>query len=307
MKAVTLVQQGIETELLMMKMIAIFSSLVLLGFVGKATANDIHFCDSCTQTQRGVLATQLTSGLGQVYIGDRTTGVPYLYTVNTVNGPVSVAPPGIQEQPVSQADADQFAIYSSVYRSYGNIGTLNVKIDLANGTVAPSSVSRMVEVASDESSAFASAFDVRREGATRQQVIQWLENDWQVPNTGENFIFFIQQVLSNAYKWRSSEDYSIRIDTTFNDKSRAIFAYDSAKRAIVYVEAYDSAGNLIGTSSSEPINVDYSSYESPGAASRPDYQRGIDWLTSSGAATISGGTVTVGSGTVLVGDVVQVK
>lgn len=134
-----------------------------------------------------------------------------------------------------------------------------------------------------------------------------LKNDWQVPNTGENFIFFIQQVLSNAYKWRSSEDYSIRIDTTFNDKSRAIFAYDSAKRAIVYVEAYDSAGNLIGTSSSEPINVDYSSYESPGAASRPDYQRGIDWLTSSGAATISGGTVTVGSGTVLVGDVVQVK
>ncbi|MBD3956602.1 hypothetical protein GUH95_15865, partial [Xanthomonas citri pv. citri] len=57
----------------------------------------------------------------------------------------------------------------------------------------------------------------------------------------------------------------------------------------------------------QPINVDYSSYESPGAASRPDYQRGIDWLTSSGAATISGGTVTVGSGTVLVGDVVQVK
>lgn len=68
-----------------------------------------------------------------------------------------------------------------------------------------------------------------------------------------------------------------------------------------------SAGNLIGTSSNEPINVDYSSYESPDAASRPDYQRGIDWLTSSGAATISGGTVTVGSGTVLVGDVVQVK
>ncbi|UKR54116.1 hypothetical protein K4A87_08315 [Xanthomonas fragariae] len=124
-----------------------------------------------------------------------------------------------------------------------------------------------------------------------------------MPNTGENFIFFIQQVLSNAYKWRSSEDYSIRSDTTFNDKSRAIFAYDSAKRAIVYVEAYD----LIGTSSNEPINVDYSSYESPDAASRPDYQRGIDWLTSSGAATISGGTVSVGSGTVLVGDVVQVK
>lgn len=152
-----------------------FSSLALLGFVGNATANDIHFCDSCTQAQRGVLATQLTSGLGQVYIGDRTTGVPYLYTVTTVNGPVSVAPPGIQEQPVSQADADQFTIYSSVYRSYENSGTLNVKIDLANGPVAPSSVSRMVEVASDESSAFASAFDVRREGATRQHVIQWLE------------------------------------------------------------------------------------------------------------------------------------
>ncbi|WP_338423484.1 hypothetical protein [Xanthomonas oryzae] len=155
MKAVTRVQQGIETEILMMKRIAMFSSLALLGFVGNATANDIHFCDSCTQAQRGVLATQLTSGLGQVYIGDRTTGVPYLYTVTTVNGPVSVAPPGIQEQPVSQADADQFTIYSSVYRSYENSGTLNVKIDLANGPVAPSSVSRMVEVASDESSAFA--------------------------------------------------------------------------------------------------------------------------------------------------------
>ncbi|AJQ85331.1 hypothetical protein AZ54_00080 [Xanthomonas oryzae pv. oryzae PXO86] len=31
----------------------------------------------------------------------------------------------------------------------------------------------MVEVASDESSAFASVFDVRREGATRQHVIHW--------------------------------------------------------------------------------------------------------------------------------------
>lgn len=300
--------QGIKKGFLMIKTIVMAGSLVLAGYVGQATANDIHFCDACTQAQRGALANQLTSGLGQAYIGDRSTGISYLYTVNTVNGPVSVAPPGIQERPVAQADIDQFAVYSSVYRSYGNIGTLNVKIDLANGTVTPISVRKMATPAADQSAAFASAFDVRREGATRQQVIQWLEaNDWQVPNTGENFIFFIQQVLSNAYKWRSSEDYSIRIDTTFNDKSRAIFAYDSAKRAIVYVEAYDSAGNLIGTSSSEPINVDYSSYESPDAASRPDYQRGIDWLTSSGAATISGGTVTVGSGTVLVGDVVQVK
>ncbi|AJQ85330.1 hypothetical protein [Xanthomonas oryzae] len=41
MKAVTLVQQGIETERLMMKMIAMFSSLVLLGFVGNATASVI--------------------------------------------------------------------------------------------------------------------------------------------------------------------------------------------------------------------------------------------------------------------------
>ncbi|KOR43965.1 hypothetical protein ADT25_11605 [Xanthomonas oryzae] len=87
---------------------------------------------------------------------------------------------------MSQADADQFAIYSSVCRSYGNSGTLNIKIDLANGPVAPRSASRMVEVASDESSAFASAFDVRLEGATRQQVIQWIKkNEWQVRRSKE--------------------------------------------------------------------------------------------------------------------------
>ncbi|QTJ31069.1 hypothetical protein XcfCFBP6167P_12960 [Xanthomonas citri pv. phaseoli var. fuscans] len=123
--------QGIKKGFLMIKTIVMAGSLVLAGYVGQATANDIHFCDACTQEQRGALANQLTSGLGQAYIGDRSTGIPYLYTVNTVNGPVSVAPPGIQERPVAQADIDQFAVYSSVYRSYGNIGTLNVKIDLA--------------------------------------------------------------------------------------------------------------------------------------------------------------------------------
>lgn len=73
-------------------------------------------------------------------------------------------------------------------------------------------------------------------------------------------------------------------------------------------EKAKTASNLIYTSSHSPVQVDYSSYERPGARNAPDYNRGIGWLNSHGLLIVRpNGGIGVRSGTVIVGSVVTVQ
>jgi len=239
----------------------------------------------------GIMASAGTP-YGVTYVGNTQTGEIRGYNVNMVpelgGAPI---PPGFHMFSPSQAMRDQYSAYVDLLKSRNGIGGV---VDIV-GTIAPMSFP-------------SSAFDVTEDGAGRNALMQFAGDTSQWPACCEAQRYYAKLILQHGKQFYTGADYLIRLSFKFQDGGTVVINYDSTCQCLKFVEARDSAGNLIATASAESVPVDYSSYAEPDARYRADYARGIQWLQQRGVVVVgAGGTVTVRSGVVIVGGVVKVN
>jgi hypothetical protein len=268
--------------------------LVFTPFQGKAAQLPVTLCDGCNEQQRRAAAISSARGYGHALVGDRRTGYLYRYIVNVIGSHLAI-PPGVLKTTASDRQAEEFYVYSEAYRAHQSSGVIVVDVEVSKrGGVLPPHFPN-------------SAFDVTRDGAARTALIDYM-SDTRNWDGSSSRLFYAKLIIEQGRSLMTGSDFAIRITSRFTDGSKVVLFYDSSKQALVFGEARDSVGNLIATSSMEPVQVDYSSYETNEASTRADYSRGLEWLRSHGVVTTHpSGRVSVRQGTVLVGGAVSVN
>lgn len=277
----------------MIRLLVAFFLYFSYSYTVGATQAPVTMCDACSAQQRSQSAASAVSGYGITLIGDRNTGYLYKYVVNVIGPSFGVLPPGITQAQPTNAQAEEFMLYADAYRA-GGVGVIDLE-------------ARITQSAQPLPPAFPnSAFDVTQDGAARNALISHVANTDNWPWL-DSRMFYAKLIIQHGKTLMTSGEFTIRVTSTFSDGSKVVLNYDSAKQALVFVEARDSAGNLIATSSNNPVQVDYSWYETDAARGALDFDRGLQWLRNQGVIFVNGnGGYTVRNGTVLVGGVVTV-
>lgn len=255
----------------------------------------VVLCDGCSPQQRRQVAIEGAKGYGHVLVGDRTNGYLYKYIVNILGNPNAPIPPGVIETTASESQAEEFLLYAEAFRVTGSVGVIAIEANVKSGAQ-----SLPVQFPG-------SAFDVTMEGAARHSLTAYLSNtdNW---SGSDQRTFYAKLIVQQGKSLMTGGEFTIRISARFPDGSSVVMNYDSSKQSLVFVEARDSAGNLIATNSSEPVHVDYSWYERHEARNGADYGRAIQWLRAQGVARVgAGGGISIARGTVLVGGVVNIS
>lgn len=186
-------------------------------------------------------------------------------------------------------------VYSDLWR-LGGPQVINLHMDTANapaGSLPPYFPS--------------SGFDITRDGPARQALLNWAKNNYNWPNVSDQALMYFKVFIGNAVSIATGAPYAIRITLRFPDGSTTKVDYNSVTQSLEVIEVRDSQGNLIYTISDDPVQVNYTSYELPGARNYLDYNRGLGWLNNRGLLIVDArGGIQVKEGTVIVGDVVTV-
>lgn len=282
----------------MVWLVALVSSVMLP--TQALASRTVQFCDGCSPIEvRNLARGTGVQFPGERLVGDRTNGLLFRFMLEREPAHNGTYDYFLMPLAVPESQAVEFMAYSDAWNeSPGNllIGVQAQVTEISSGGFFGAT-----------SGLPASAFDITRDGANRTAVRNFLADTSKWTSQWDARLFYAKLIYSDARSFLTGSDFTIRVEAIFPDQSTAIFDYDSSQQGLVFVEARDSAGNLIATNSDLPVQVDYTSYERPEAINRADYGRGLDFLRGHNIIVIgAAGSITVKTPTVIIGDVVTV-